>query len=373
MSSGSKVSICLAVAVAACLLAVPLAGADDNDQTKPTVRAFQIGPGAWLSGESPPLAHAMSVTSHGPWIGVMCQPTSETLKKQLNIDGGLVVQHIVPNTPAAKAGLEVHDVILSAGGKNLSSVPELMKLVQSTDKAGVEFSILRGGKKKTITVKPAKRPEANDAIERVMPHLEKLDLPELPKEHRMKIEELMKQIEARKVDGMPHRFHHIGPGVVIEGAVAGSSDFPKGLAVQITKSGEGPAKVTVTKGDKKWEVTEDELDELPEDIRPHIKGMLGKKSPFGIDIKAIPLGPDAIKAVPHFRVHPRAPNNDVEDVHRRAQERIREIQKQLNELQKELSQMPRQHSMHVKPDVKVETRVIRLEELKVPKASDTKE
>ena len=93
-----------------------------------------------------------------------------------------------------------------------------------TDKAEIEFTILRAGKKKTITVKPAKRPEKGDAIKWVMPDLEELDLPDLPKEHKKKIEELMKQIEAGKLDGLPHRFHHIGPGVVIEGAVAGSKD-----------------------------------------------------------------------------------------------------------------------------------------------------
>jgi len=367
-------SFCLAAAVAACLLAAPFAGADDNDQAKPTVRAFQIGPGgAWFGGEMPPMASTLTLAAHGPWIGVMCQPANETLQKQLNIDGGLVVQHIVPDTPAAKAGLEKHDVILSAGDKKLSAVPDLMKLVQSTDKAEIEFTILRAGKKKTITVKPAKRPEKDDAIKQIVPNLQELDLPELPKEHRKKIEELMKQIEAGKLDGMPHRCHHIGPGVVVESAIAGSRDFPKGFSVQITKSGEGPAKVIVTKGDKKWEVTEDKLDDLPEDIRPHIKKMLGKNAPFGIDIKAMPFGPDAIKAVPHFRVRPHAPNKNVQDVHRRAQERIREIQKQLNELQKELSQMPRQHSMHGKPGVKVETRAIRLDELKGPKADNTKE
>jgi hypothetical protein len=51
-------------------------------------------------------------------------------------------------------------------------------------------------------------------------------------------------------------------------------ELPKDLGVTIVREGNEPAKVTVKKGDKVYEITEKELDKLPEDLRPVIAPML---------------------------------------------------------------------------------------------------
>ena len=48
------------------------------------------------------------------------------------------------------------------------------------------------------------------------------------------------------------------------------------MTVTISKQGKEPAKITVKQGDKSWEVTEDDLDQLPEEVRPHVEPMLGR-------------------------------------------------------------------------------------------------
>ena len=51
--------------------------------------------------------------------------------------------------------------------------------------------------------------------------------------------------------------------------------LPKDTRITVTRQHEGPAKIIVEKDGQKWEVTEDEMDKLPEDVRPAVKGMLG--------------------------------------------------------------------------------------------------
>ena len=68
----------------------------------------------------------------------------------------------------------------------------------------------------------------------------------------------------------------IGPGVVAERIDKrfARSAMPSGVTVVVTKHGESPAKIKVTKGDKTWEIEEGQWDKLPEDLRPHVRRMV---------------------------------------------------------------------------------------------------
>lgn len=54
--------------------------------------------------------------------------------------------------------------------------------------------------------------------------------------------------------------------------------LPENLTIVVTKQGSQPAKVAVSRGDAKWDVTEEQLDKLPDDVRPHVERMLGHYS-----------------------------------------------------------------------------------------------
>ena len=70
-------------------------------------------------------------------------------------------------------------------------------------------------------------------------------------------------------------------------------DFPKDLSVQINKQGSEPTKIHVKRGDQEWEVTEDKLGDLPEEVRVHVQKLLGRmQSPH------IAGGPRAIRVSP---------------------------------------------------------------------------
>ena len=53
--------------------------------------------------------------------------------------------------------------------------------------------------------------------------------------------------------------------------------MPNGMSVSVTREGDGPAQITVKKGDKTWTVSSDDakaLAELPEDVRNVVSGMI---------------------------------------------------------------------------------------------------
>jgi hypothetical protein len=68
------------------------------------------------------------------------------------------------------------------------------------------------------------------------------------------------------------RFIH--PGMLFPAAGL-RHELPDDVKVEITKEGKKPAKIVVHRGDKTWTVAENDLKELPEDLRPHIAALSG--------------------------------------------------------------------------------------------------
>jgi C-terminal processing protease CtpA/Prc len=99
------------------------------------------------------------------YIGVPVAEVDETLRSHLDIPEGqgLVVLDVVPNSPAAKAGLKAHDILLSMAGKPLKDVETLIEQVQESKGKAVAVEILRQGGRKTIEITPEKRGPASRA------------------------------------------------------------------------------------------------------------------------------------------------------------------------------------------------------------------
>ncbi|MFT5232529.1 MAG: serine protease Do [Candidatus Krumholzibacteriia bacterium] len=91
---------------------------------------------------------------HG-YLGVMLQSINASMAKalQLDEDQGVLINKVIEDGPAEKAGLEDGDVILSFNGEEISKHSDLTKAVRSTsagDEASVE--VLHNGARKTLKV-----------------------------------------------------------------------------------------------------------------------------------------------------------------------------------------------------------------------------
>jgi predicted metalloprotease with PDZ domain len=117
-------------------------------------RLVFLGLIALVVGLPPWSAKAADKNPNNSWLGLYSQTVDKDLKEafRLDIDHGVIVKQVVPDSPADKAGLKQGDVILSIDGVNLTGSDQLAELV-SGHKPGdqIKVEILRKGEKKEIT------------------------------------------------------------------------------------------------------------------------------------------------------------------------------------------------------------------------------
>lgn len=89
------------------------------------------------------------------WLGVAIQRLSPDLVKAFSLenDHGALVADVVPDGPAAKAGIERGDIIVALQSHKVQDSNELPRLVATmAPGTKVDVDLLRGGKKRTVPV-----------------------------------------------------------------------------------------------------------------------------------------------------------------------------------------------------------------------------
>ena len=88
------------------------------------------------------------------WLGVQIQHIDETMAEALGLEDakGALVASVMANGPAAEAGLQPGDVIVSFAGEKLDSMKDLPRIVAEIDSGtGVDITVWRDGDHKTLT------------------------------------------------------------------------------------------------------------------------------------------------------------------------------------------------------------------------------
>jgi PDZ domain len=95
-------------------------------------------------------------------IGVTLSEADATLRTQLRLAAGegLVVTEVIAESPAAKAGVEAHDVLIVLGGKRLTTVEAINSQIQEIKDKAVELRLLRAGKELSFRIAPHKEQKA---------------------------------------------------------------------------------------------------------------------------------------------------------------------------------------------------------------------
>jgi len=147
-TAGSSKKPCLIKAAVAPGAAVQLAG----DGAEP--RAF------FVSSVAPAGTDAAADRA---WLGVAIDEVPEVLAVQLDTKGrGLLITNVVKDSPADRAGLETHDVLLSLDGQEV----ELGKDLLASHKPGetASLGLLRRGQRTTVNVVLGNRLEAGSLV-----------------------------------------------------------------------------------------------------------------------------------------------------------------------------------------------------------------
>lgn len=100
------------------------------------------------------------------WLGVRIQDVTDDVAEAIGLEkvaGALVTD--VPEGPAAEAGVEAGDVIMSFDGREVSDTRQLVRIVGNSEVGKtVRMVVFRDGKTKTLKVTLGRREEAEGAI-----------------------------------------------------------------------------------------------------------------------------------------------------------------------------------------------------------------
>ena len=221
------------------------------------------------------------------WIGVQCEDVVPALKYHLNLPEreGMLVEAVMPESPAAKSGVERYDVILAINGKPVGTLAEIVGMVDEAKDAEMTISAIRKGKSIELKVTPEKRPESArmpampprqqgnfrffgpGAVQEWSP-----DQPqqELPEDFRRMFEQLQKQME-EQMKNLPESGHmriESLPGGGFGGMQVFGGPGTGMNTLQITiepASDDAEATLTVRKNGQTWSVSH--FSDLPESVQ----------------------------------------------------------------------------------------------------------
>ena len=99
-------------------------------------------------------------------IGVTLSEADDTLRSHLKLAAGegLVVTEVVDESPAAKMGVKLHDLLTELDGKRLTSVDAVNAQIQEIKDKTVVLKLLRSGQEVTCQIAPKKSSESTDAF-----------------------------------------------------------------------------------------------------------------------------------------------------------------------------------------------------------------
>jgi len=94
------------------------------------------------------------------WLGVGVQPLTPELAKGFGVAGeGVLVNQVMPKSPAESAGVKVGDLILSVDGKSVKDPRELQRIIAEVDIGkAIELNILREKEKRALKVQIGEMP-----------------------------------------------------------------------------------------------------------------------------------------------------------------------------------------------------------------------
>jgi membrane-associated protease RseP (regulator of RpoE activity) len=243
------------------------------------------------------------------WIGVRCAEVPPLLQAQLDLPEGqgVLVEVVVPESPADRAGLKTYDVIFAVDQEPIADAPSLAAAVSRAGDRELKIEYLRAGRKQTVSVKPEPRPEV------VAPQ----------EQDQMAVRQWLERLGR---GAGPMHFRFLRPGRVFPPGSSLASSLPDDMKVTIEKEGDKPARISVKRGGKTWEASEDSLETLPPEARQYAERMLGVGG-FHFDFLQPPGAPN-----PGGPPSPLPPAGS--DLESRLNKRLEEMNRQIDDLRK---------------------------------------
>jgi serine protease Do len=153
------------------------------------------------------------------WLGVLIQDVTRELAESFGMDKpqGALVAKVLEDSPAAEAGIEAGDIILSFNGQDIDLSSDLPPVVGSTPiNRSVPVDILRNGATRTLKVKIGPLPKEGEI------QISSAGSPESNLEKRLKLQvKTIPQAEQEKLglDGHGVLVEKVEPGVAFDAGI----------------------------------------------------------------------------------------------------------------------------------------------------------
>lgn len=126
-----------------------------------------------------------SVQDGASWLGVETAEVNSSKAKELKLpaERGVLLTDIVPDSPAAKAGLKANDVVTEFNGQRVEGTAQFRRMIRETP-AGrtVQLTVWRDGRSQTLSVTLGESEQRRHARSRLGPRGDMvIEAPRIPK------------------------------------------------------------------------------------------------------------------------------------------------------------------------------------------------
>jgi membrane-associated protease RseP (regulator of RpoE activity) len=132
--------------------AAPPAEAEPQESTD--VEVFENLPGMEsVEPDGDGSVHVL-IGGHGSWLGVGVQEVTPDKVKELALpsERGALLEKVIPESPAAKAGLQEHDVVTEINGQRVEGTEQFRRMIREIPAGrSVQLTIWRNGHSQNIT------------------------------------------------------------------------------------------------------------------------------------------------------------------------------------------------------------------------------
>ncbi len=183
-----------------------------------------------------------ALSDGGSWLGVeIHEVTADNVKElKLSAERGVLLSKIVPDSPAAKAGLKASDVVTEVNGQRVEGTAQFRRMIREIPSGrAVQLTVWRDGKTQTLSVTLGKAEERRHAWAQAFPSRDFVfHMPDMPKMPQMEwngravfIGRPRLGIDAEDLDGQLGSYFGApdGEGVLVRGVNAASPAEKAGL------------------------------------------------------------------------------------------------------------------------------------------------
>ncbi len=153
------------------------------------------------------------------YLGVSIQPVDDDLADSLGIDRkrGEIIQMVEPDQPAARAGIEAGDIVLTVNGKAVTSEQTLSFLVANIEPGTtVPIELIRRGERRTVRARVGTRPSDEELRNRQM-FSQDQDADEIPEGGDDGASPVIEQLGLQVVDMIPEIARQLGVSRDLQG------------------------------------------------------------------------------------------------------------------------------------------------------------